>query len=84
MEFDCTFNSPRDEEEALLIMFAQVTRVQPAIFIQSLLRLVGHIKVTHEYMATPKADFTVSFLIGVVQLCFAPWDLLSTTAKEIM
>lgn len=76
-----TFDSPSDEEESLLVVFAQVTRVQPALFIQSIFRLVGHVKVPHEDVATPEADFTISLLVWVVQLCFAPWDLFTTAAK---
>lgn len=77
-----TFNSSRDEEESVLVVFAQVTRVQPALCIRSLLRLVGQVEVTHEDVATPEADLTVSLLVGVVQLCLAPWELLTTAAAQ--
>lgn len=77
-----TFNSSSDEEESVLVVFAQVTRVQPALCIQSLLRLVGHVEVAHEDVATPEADLTVSLLIGVVQLCLATWEFLTTAAGQ--
>lgn len=72
-----TFNSPCNVEESVLVAFAQVTRVQPALCIQRLLCLVWRIEVTHEDVATPEADLAISFLVGVVQLCCAARDLLT-------
>lgn len=63
-------------------MLAQVTRVQPALRVQRLLRLVGHIEVTHKDVASPEADLAVSLLVFVVQLCFAPWELDTAAARE--
>lgn len=55
--------------------------MQPALCIKSLLRLVGHVEVTHEDVTAPEADFAVSLLIRVVQLRLAPWDLFTTTER---
>lgn len=77
-----TFNSPCNVEESVLVAFAQVTRVQPAFCIQSLLRLVRCIEVTHEDVATPEADLAVPLLVRVVQLCCATWDLLTTATEQ--
>lgn len=77
-----TFNPPGDEEEAVLVVFSQVTWVQPALCIQSLLRLLWHVEVTHEHVTTPEADFSVSLLVRVVQLRLAPWDLFTTAAEQ--
>lgn len=77
-----TFNSPSDEEEPVFVAFAQVARVQPALGIQSLLRLVGHVEVTHEDVAAPEADLTVPVLVWVVQLRLASWDLFTAAAAQ--
>lgn len=67
-----TFNPSSDEEEPVLVLFAQVTRAQPAVRVQSLLGLLGHVEVTHEHMAAPEADFTHSILVRVVHLRLTP------------
>lgn len=67
-EGEDTFNPPSDEEEAVLVQLAQVPRVQPALRVQSLLCLLGHVEVTHEDVASPEADFAHSVLVWVVQL----------------
>lgn len=77
-----TFNPPGDEEESVLIMFAQVARVQPSLCIQSLLRLLRHVEVTHEHVTTPEADLSVSLFVWVVQLRLTPWDLFTTAAEQ--
>lgn len=46
--------------------------MQPALGIQSLLGLLGHVEVTHEDVAAPEADFTHSILVWVVQLRLTP------------
>lgn len=56
--------------------------MQPALCIESLLCFVGHVEVTHEDVAAPEADLTVSLLVRVVQLRLAPWDLYTTTAGQ--
>lgn len=56
--------------------------MQPALRIESLLRLVGHVEVTHEDVAAPEADLSVSLLVRVVQLRLAPRDLFTTTAGQ--
>ena len=42
-----TFNSSCDEQETVFVMFAQVPRVQPALVVQSLFRLLRHIQIPH-------------------------------------
>lgn len=54
--------------------------MQPALCIESLLCLVGHVEVTHEDVTAPEADLTVSLLVRVVQLRLAARDLFTTTA----
>lgn len=77
-----TFDSSGDEEESVLVMFAQVTGVQPALGIESLLGLVGHVEVTHEDVTAPEADLAISLLVRVVQLRLAPWNLFTTTTVQ--
>lgn len=76
-----TFDTTGDEEKPVVV-FAQVARVQPAVFVDGFLRLVEHVEVTHEDMAAPEADLTVSLLVGAVQLCFTSWDLFTTTIGQ--
>ena len=38
---DCTFDASSDEEEAVVVLFAQVSRMQPALSVQGVLGLVG-------------------------------------------
>ena len=56
--------------------------MQPALCVERLLRLVGHVEVTHEDVTAPEADLSVALLVWVVQLCLAPGELFTTTAGQ--
>lgn len=81
-EYKSTFNSSGDVEESVVVMFAQVPGVQPTLCIESLLRLVGHVEVTHEDVTAPEADLPDPLAVLVVQLRLAPWDLFTATAAQ--
>jgi len=72
-----TFDSPGDEEEPALVVFAEVPGVQPAVVVQGLLRPLGHVEVPHEDVAAPEADLAVALLVRVVQLRLAARDLFA-------
>lgn len=56
--------------------------MQPALCIESLLRLIGHVEVTHEDVTPPEADLAISLLVRVVELRLAPWDLFTTATGQ--
>lgn len=77
-----TFDSPSDEEEPVFVVLAQVARVQPALSIQGLLRLIGHVEIAHKDVAAPEADLAVALCIRIVQLRFAPGNLFAAAVTQ--
>lgn len=77
-----TFDASCDEEEIFFVMFAQISRVQPALRVQSLRRFIRHVQVAHEYVTTPEADFSVPLFIWIENLCLAARDDLPTAAEK--
>lgn len=77
-----TFNSPGDEEESIFVVLAQVTRVQPTLSVQGLLRLVRHVEVAHEDVAAPEADLAVALGVWIVQLRLAPGNLFAAAVTQ--
>lgn len=59
-----TFNPARDVQKAIVVMFAEVSRVQPSLRIQSLFRLLRHVEVSHEHVSPPETDLSIP--VGVL------------------
>lgn len=78
-----TFNASGDKQEVILVVFSEVTRVQPAICIQSLFGFIGHIQVAHEHMTAPETNLSIAIGIRVKDLRLAAWNYLSTAEKEM-
>lgn len=78
-----TFNASGDEQEVVLVVFPEVTRVQPAICIQSLFGFIGHVQVAHEHMTTPETNLSIAISVRVEDLRLTAWNYLSTAEKEI-
>lgn len=77
-----TFDAACDVEEVVLVVFAQVSGMQPAVRVQRLLRLVGHVQVAHEDVAAPEADLAVFVRVGVKDLRLAAGDHLPAADEE--
>lgn len=78
------FILPCDEQEVVLVVLAQVSRVQPALLVQGLLSLFWLIQVAHEHMTPPETDLTIPILVWLVQLGLAANHHLSTAEDNIM
>lgn len=64
-------------------MFAEVTRVQPAICVQSLFGFIGHVQIAHEHMTTPETNLSIAIRVRVEDLRLTAWKYLSTAEKEM-
>ena len=76
-----TFNPSCDVQEVALVVSSQVSRVQPAVLVQSLCGFVSHVQVAHEDVTTPETDLSVPVLVWVLQLHFTAWHHLSTAGQ---
>lgn len=79
---ELTLDPPCDVQELVLVVFPQISRVQPAVLVQSLGRFVRHVQVAHEDVPTPETDLSVPLLVGVLQLRLAARHHLSTAAER--
>jgi hypothetical protein len=61
-------NTPSNEQEAILVDLSQVTGMQEAIAVYGLTCSLFILKVAHHDVSASENDFTVTLLIGVVDL----------------
>ena len=76
-----TLDPSCDVQEVMLVVFSQISRVQPAILVKSLCCFIGHVQVTHEDVSTPETYLSIPVLIRVVQFRLAAWHHLPTAGK---
>ncbi|KAF3851365.1 hypothetical protein F7725_013137 [Dissostichus mawsoni] len=77
-----TFDPSCDEEEVILVVSSQISRVQPAVLVEGLCCFVRHVQVAHEHVATPETYLSTPVLIRVLQLCLGAWHHLSTAGES--